>query len=654
MKYFCGQKVIQKSFILLCLLTSGVIYAENVDSVLQEYNQKNALSQKTIDENKGHLVLYSRERLEKMHAKTLKDVFKTTPMIYYHENRYALPDPLSSGAFEPYRSNFIRLYIDGVEVTQGWMGSGLMLYGDVNIDFVDHIEFYYMTPSFETSVEPAYLTVFLYSKDPKRDPGGKLDLSGGSRGYNSQSIAYGEQKEDFSYMVNLSHTNDKRETVDNGTSTPLSRDFERTQLFAYIKNEDQIAHLQVMKKNTDSLAGMSLDATPLVSEMDYLNVHLDYGIGLGEFWRAQLSYDWLKTNMNQADEYPLAWTDAFGANTFNGEYKNSTYTAELTYKRTIGDNRITAGIKGRYKALDSFTNHGQDALTSPFTEEKIASVFFQDQYALSDRQLLTLGISYNYIARNGYTLSKTQRTTLSRSYGQSIARDGKIKDDPLLQLRLGYLYTKDHWSYKAYLYRNQFALEPLIRYLRPLDYQNVVPQTTIGFTQEVSYTNKKQKIRLILHTMQDESSLLQNTMSGEGKNTKYFTTIFNYDYTFDLNNKINVQLDYANYHNLANLDKLEDISGYLSFMNSYEEFDFYNGLVWHRNSIDWVNYFDLTSTVSWNFNEDITLTLKGENLLNKAKKTNLFRIDPANGNMLAPLQVTPIDQRIILELEYLF
>ncbi len=41
------------------------------------------------------------------------------------------------------RSNFIRLYVDGVEITQGWMGSGVVLYGDVNIDFVDHIEFYY-------------------------------------------------------------------------------------------------------------------------------------------------------------------------------------------------------------------------------------------------------------------------------------------------------------------------------------------------------------------------------------------------------------------------------------------------------------------------------------------------------------------------------
>ena len=632
MGYFFGQKMIKKGFVLLCLLSSSMVYAENIDSMLQEYNQKNALSQKTIDENKGHLVLFTREKLEKMHARTLKDVFKTAPIIYYHENRYTLPDPFTSGTFESYRSNFIRIYVDGVEITQGWMGSGLMLYGDVNIDFVDHIEFYYMTPSFETSVEPAYLTVFLYSKDPKRDPGGKLDLVAGSRGYNAQSISYAEQEEDFSYMVNFSHTDAKRETVDNGTSTPLSRDFERTQLFSYIKSEDQIFHLQVMKKNTDSLAGMSWDATPLVSEIDYLNLHMDYGIDLSENWRAQFAYDWLKTDMIQADEFPLAWSDALGSNTFNGEYKNSTYTGELTYTETIADHRITAGMKGRYKKLDSFDNNGQDALITPFTSETIVSIFFQDQYALSTQELLTFGISYNNITRNG-----------------------GMEDDSLLQLRLGYIYTSEHWSYKAYLYRSQFALEPLVRYS---DFGNVTPlnhstqaQTTIGVTQEISYSNVKQHIRLFLHTMQDEDSLLQ--VNGLGKETKYFTTIFNYDYNFNVDNKMNLQLYYAHYKDIAYVEKLEDISGYFSFVNSYENFDFYNGVVWHRNSLNWENYFDLTSSVSWNINEDLTLTLKGDNLLNKAKKTKLFTINPENGQPGA-LEISPIDQRVIFELEYLF
>jgi len=636
MGFFLGQKMIQKSLVFLCFLSSSILYAENIDTILQEYNQKNALSKKTIDENKGHLILFTREKLEEMHAKTLKDVFKTTPMIYYHENRFALPDPLTSGALDPYRSNFIRLYVDGVEITQGWMGSGLMLYGDVNIDFVDHIEFYFMTPSFETTVEPAYLTVFLYSKDPKRDPGGKFDLIGGSRGYNSQSMSYSEEKEDFSYMVNFSHTNAKRETIDNGTSTPLSRDFIRTQLFSYIKTEDQIFHLQVMKKDTDSLAGMSWDATPIKSQIDYLNLHMDYGVKLSENWHAQLVYDWLKTDMIQEDNLPLNWGDVklfdtlYDPRSFHGKYKNNTYTAEVTYKETIAEHYITAGVKGRYKQLDSFERDGQDALTTPFSREIIGSLFLQDQYALSMQELLTFGLSYNHIARNG-----------------------GIENDSLLQLRLGYIYSSDHWSYKAYLYRNQFALEPLVRYLNLTSYENTEPQTTMGVTQEIAYKKEKQWIRLFLHYMQDEDSLFQDKMSGLGQETKYFTTIFNYDYNFNVDNKMNLQFYYAQYRDIYNLDKLEDISGYFSFANSYESLAFYNGVVWHRNSINWKNYFDLTSAISWNIYEDLSLTLKGDNLLNKAKKTSQFIFNPVTGEQ-GVLEISPIDQRVMLELEYLF
>ncbi len=110
-------------------------------------------------------------------------------------------------------------------------------------------------------------------------------------------------------------------------------------------------------------------------------------------------------------------------------------------------------------------------------------------------------------------------------------------------------------------------------------------------------------------------------------------------------------------HNIeifSNLDKLEDVSGYLSFANSYEEFDFYNGVVWHSNSLDWENYFDLTSSVSWNVNEDLTLTLKGDNLLNKAKKTSQYTMQSYSLVEIGAFEISPIDQRVMIELEYMF
>lgn len=376
---------------------------------------------------------------------------------------------------------------------------------------------------------------------------------------------------------------------------------------------------------------MSYDATPLNSQIDYLNVHMDYGLELSENWRVQMAYDWLQVDILQEDEYPLAWGDALGSNRLNAEYQNSTYTGELTYKETIGNHRLTGGLKARYKTLDSFKKDGRDALVTPLTSETITSLFFQDQYAWSENELLTLGISYNYMSRNG-----------------------GIEDDSLLHLRLGYLYSSNSRSYKTYVYRTQFSLEPFTRYLEYEKYQDVALQTTIGITQELAYNDENYALRLKLLYMQDENGLLANKIENFKDNTKYFFSIFNYDYDFDVNNKINLQVYYAKYSNLLNTDTLEDISGYLSFINSYDNFDFYNGVVWHRNSLDWENYFDLTSSISWNINEDLTVTLKGDNLLNKAKATNLFRVNPVTGDFLSPLKISPIDQRITIELEYLF
>ncbi len=196
-----------------------------------------------------------------------------------------------------------------------------------------------------------------------------------------------------------------------------------------------------------------------------------------------------------------------------------------------------------------------------------------------------------------------------------------------------------------------FALDPFSRYFDLANQHDVEPQTTVGITQEVAYTQDDYRIRLMLLMMQDENGLVQNLGSGE---TKYFFSIFNYDYDFDINNKVNLQLYYAKYQDIANLDELEDTSGYLSFMNTYEDLDFYNGVVWHKNSIDDKNYFDVTSSVTWNVSESLVLTLKGQNLLDKAKKRSLFRVDPSTGGLMTPLQISPIDQRVTLELEYLF
>ena len=626
-------KILNYLFIFLLLTFTHLNASSEIDDLLSEYNQKNRLSSKTIDENRGNLILFTREDIEKMHAYRLKDIFKTLPLIYYHENRYALSDPMTSGMFEPYRSSYVRVFIDGVEVTQGWAGSGLVMYGDINIDFADHIEFYYTTPSYESSTEPAYMTIYIYSKDASTDSGVVAKISQGSRGYGEQSVNYGDKVGDVSYMINFAHTDAKREKIDNGTSTPLSRDFTENQLFAYIKNDTQTFHIQILDKDTDSLAGASWDATPIESKMDYLNVHMDYVVKLNSFFKFSFAYDWLRTDFEQEDDYPLMTDIAHGESEIHGFSINDTFTSELTYKQNIQKHHILAGVKGRYKRLQSIKLDGKTSFKPDFNLEKIFSTFLQDQYILNDKEILSASLSYTYIDRNG-----------------------GVSSDNLFQYRLGYIYNSDKYTYKTYLFRTQFAIEPTMRSFSYDDFDDVNPQTTYGISSEVKYQTLYNKLRVGLIYMQDSDSILQLGLTDEVKDTKYYIAFFDGEYKFDIDNKIALFLYTAHYKDIYNYDKLDDISAYLSFFNTYKNIDFYNGFVWHINSLDWKNYIDWTSTISWNIKENISITLKGDNILGKAKETNIFRFDPSKTPemLMEPLHISPIDRSFSINVEYRF
>jgi iron complex outermembrane receptor protein len=622
------HKYISSIFFILLLTSSTPLHAENVEELLNEYTRKNDTSLKTIDENKGHLILFTREKIEHMHANTLKDILKTTPVLYYHENRYAIPDPLASASPSPYASNLVKIYIDGVEITQGWMGSGLALYGDIDIDFVDHIEFYYMAPSFETSAEPAFMTIFLYSKDPSNDSDATLNLMHGDNGYNAQSFNFGKEKENYSYMVNISHTDAKRNTIDNSTNTPLSRDYKRTQLFGYFKNESQVLHLQILQKKSDSLASLSWDATPEQSEVDYFNLHLDYGIDINTHWYGRLSYDHLNTDIRFKDDHKvISYNNYYPFNTFTADASFDTYTAELTYKNIFGNHHLITGIKDRLKLLSNYKINELPSYENSFDREHISTLFFQDQYKFTDKHLFSLGLGYNHVSRN----------------------DTAIPDEDLFQFRLGYIYVDTCWSYKSYLYHNTFTNNSLELSLENNGDFN--SQKSLGFTQELQYTDKNQSISFMLLLMRDENGAISNNSDEE---TKYFYGLFNYHYNFNAYTKLDFQLYYAKYINIFDLDELEDWSSHLALSNTYNDLEFSNSIVWHKNSIDYKNFFDWTSAMSWSATKNTSFTLKGQNLLNNAKKSTIFRTDPNTMSPISPLKIPISDRRITLEVEYIF
>jgi hypothetical protein len=89
-------------------------------------------------------------------------------------------------------------------------------------------------------------------------------------------------------------------------------------------------------------------------------------------------------------------------------------------------------------------------------------------------------------------------------------------------------------------------------------------------------------------------------------------------------------------------------------INTYAKFDIFNELLYARDSINKKSYYDYSAGVKYHHSNDLIISLKGENLLNKAPVMKYGRINPTTFQKESPLEVAPIDRKITVEFEYLF
>jgi len=210
-------------FLFFLFIAATIASADSsIDNLLANIEEKCDLSLKTKQENGGVIYIFTRHDLDVMQVKHLRDILKSTS-IGYKENRYSIVDPMGMGNV-PFLSGSIRIFIDNQEVTSALYGSGLVVLGDMDMSFVDHIEIYTQSPTYEFSTESTIMLVKLYSRSVLKDSGTKVALSIGSL-RNTQVSAYraAEIDEDWSYFAYVSLNDDKRENYLSKT-TELSRD----------------------------------------------------------------------------------------------------------------------------------------------------------------------------------------------------------------------------------------------------------------------------------------------------------------------------------------------------------------------------------------------------------------------------------------------
>ncbi len=627
--------------ILIGLFLSTFVNASDdvldIDLLLNDIEKKTDLSEKTKLENSGISLIYTRDDLKRMQVKYLKDILKSGAMFGYSENRYGLPDPLTHGDNQPFMSSSIRIFIDNQEISGGMYGSGLILYGNLDIDFVDHIEIYSQSPTYEYSTEPTVMLIKLYSKTALKDTGSKLKFTFSS--YNSLKLdgyTSNEIDKDWSYFAYVSRDklNRKEHTL---YQTKLLRDREVTHIFGTIKNKNSSFMLDAISSKGDGFIGISMDATPTFTQLSSDSLHIGYDGFLDNF-SFLMSYDYLETSNSFRDEKTENPDIPYMRDV---DSQSNIITAELKYKKNSEHNSFIMGAKHRFKKYKYTKLIVNDNASIPkkTDTQSVKTLFMENHYSIKENLILTTALQYVRVDNKNAIYNKNSN---------------------LFMYRYSLTYLKDKWIFKLLGGHTESFLEPYL-----VDSQTLLvdgdlkSKTSDTIYENIVYKNSNFKYEFTLGYQNNNNYLLPDSsfagkLNNYKKDVEVITAIARVEYKYNKYDKLFLESSYIRVGVLPNIGYYEVFKNIIRNINSYKKFDIFNELIYDRNSVHKKDYFDYSAGVQYNCTKDFTLSIKGENILNKGNKVDYIRINTATFSREENLNISPFDRKFSISMEYLF
>jgi len=603
----------------------------SIAGLLDTIEMSSDLSQKTKLENSGFSTIYTRTDLDMMQVKSLRDILKYS-IDGYSESRYGLPDPLTNGVL-PFSSSSIRVFIDDHEITTSMYGSGLIVIGDLDLGFVDHIAVYSLSTSFVYSTEPVLTLVRIFSKKMGRDEGGSIQSEVTSRRGSTQNIQYIGHEKGIEYLARFSATNDERKTYAT-TQDDLNRDVRRYNILTTLKDETQSVLINASKSDKGGWLGASLDGSLDTSKISFKDAHISYAKQMDDL-KFSLAYDTLKDHVLYEDS-PLMYYKSNPIYRFESISNSSVITSEFKYTTQMEDHHLVAGIRYRYKLFDFdlIQMNEIDMPRSGHTKQGVGSTFVEDSYAIHDNLIATIGLQASQVTNNG-----------------------GVKDETLFMARSGITYTTDAWTSKSFFFHTENYVDPYL--INSFYVASPYPKNQIMNTlaQEFKYENGNSDYEFLTSYSFIDNMYFINQSSlvdTAEKTSTYLTTSLRYSYHYGSVDTVSLAYIYKDIDNKG-YDQ-ESKNHRVTFRNQhrYEKFDFFEELfVGHNEQMHETGY-DLTLGIRYHANEDLSFTLKGQNLLNKAEKEYFTRFDPTSMTSMDALGVPVQDRVVMIGFEWLF
>lgn len=648
-------------FLTLLIFQFPINADENIDTLLDIYAKENDLSKKTKKEAAGNVIIYTKQDLERMQVKSLSELLKSIPFYSYNENKLGYTDLIRESGFPTIGSD-ARVYINEREVISPFYGNSLGIISKFDLAYIDHIEIYTGVTSFEFGVEPASMVIRLYTNNPNREVGGKLKTAYGTNNSNETSVAYADIFDDFSYYAYLNVKNTNEDSINKA-----SRDKQSKHIFLSLQDDtNRIEYNRVEAKTDLFLEGIGGgDGSPDVNDTDAsYNLLGWYSTYFEERLSFSLDYISDKSMTKQSDSpvldsttvpaqilNPLApagsTVDLF-YDSYSVKQKEKQLSAILKYKESIGNHDLLAGVQYRKKDFE-FTEIKANIIAPialgevlidksiapnlfSFTSEKMYSGFIEDTYSINDSQAIIAGIKKDYVEPNG-----------------------GLEKQNLSLYRLGYVHVNKDFSFKTFLISSESRFDPNF-YTRSNVVGNLEPQRDDTISIEATWNKNPYTYSINLFKTKQTNRLYSNNgiQNLEKPFYKQGVSLKN-SYSFDNLNRIDTNFYILNTNNTFSNEKDTTYGGYIRILNSIDKFDFYNELI-YRDGYEGLDAgFDFNSAITYKHTKDLSISIKGENIFDKALKTSYTTTDsipPYTKNKVGPISV--VTQKFWITMEYRF
>ena len=616
-----------KKLIFLIMIVN--LYAQSLNSLLNKIEKDNDLSQITKQESAGISYVITRYQLDMMQAKYLKDVLKNTA-ISYHSNRYNLLDPFSL-AMSPFGNNNIKIFIDNYEINSMSSENGIFLFSNLPLDFVDHIEIYYFSSADKFFGEPVYAVIKLYSKDPKRDNGLNLNASI-SEITNSQSLAIGDYKTNPYYLyvsknkVNLKIKNDEK---------LISKDSDTYHIFAKTKNNYGDFMFNAIIDDRAGFMGMSLDGKPDVSTLQNKQFLIGYE---NTFKKLKVNYTLSYQQSNEEFEenpQPLFVTNKYIPVHFMNT-KGENFTNYLKLSLDILNNE-TSKIDGGI-LLKNEKNFNIDYKIN--NQQKFNGIRNQTKYTAF------INNRYHYLSNS----------ILDTSLSYSIYDNDVTDDFYLLNVKIGNSYFYNNSNIFKLFYFHIENSPP--NYLINSIFQNKKLIPTISNSYVFKYkkkVNESNNFFITFVTGDSTKQIISKNNGLENSNEKIKLNFIDMRWSKDYNYINNFLIEgFIFWLDNARLKQHHQVS--VLNTHRYKKFDFFENIIYKKLTFtsDTNSGFDLDLGVSYNLNDNLMISLKGESLLSTRYEEEYMRYDISKMTFLDPLKTPAIPRNISLSVEYSF